>query len=184
MRSQAVVRADCRCDFLRILRPDARVHSLAPVAVRPAVEAALADGREVVGHEIRADLVAFVHHCPELSRPGLNRKRRRIAQPRGIGPMRAGCGVHLPDHGPIDFRVHSALGDVAVGADAHVQEASIRARRQRLRPVMVDRRRQVRDFHRRTVGAGRALDVVEPHQRILVGRRRDGRRRARGRKAR
>src|SRR3546814_386328 len=37
MRSQRIIGTDGRSDLLRILRTDARVHILAPVAVRPAV---------------------------------------------------------------------------------------------------------------------------------------------------
>src|SRR5688500_3953670 len=38
VRAQAVVGADCRCDFFRSLGTHARIHVAAPVTVRPAVE--------------------------------------------------------------------------------------------------------------------------------------------------
>src|SRR3546814_7494960 len=51
MRSQRIIGTDGRSDLLRILRTDARVHILAPVAVRPAVATAFPDGSDVVGDE-------------------------------------------------------------------------------------------------------------------------------------
>src|SRR5690606_16251402 len=85
------------------------------------------------------------------------------------GLVRAGGGIDLPDQGAIDLGGHAALGDVAVGADAHVQVAAVLAGGQRLGPVVVDRRGQVGDLHRRAAGAGLSVRVVELHQRVLVG---------------
>src|SRR3546814_13951793 len=55
---------DRRGDLLRILRPHARVLILAPIAVGPAVESTFTDGCEIVWNKVRAEFVAFVHHCP------------------------------------------------------------------------------------------------------------------------
>src|SRR5690606_22892397 len=105
---------------------------------RPAVEAAVADRGQVVGHEVRADLVALVHHRPELAAAGLDGERGRVAQAGGIGPVHAGGHVDLPDHGAVLLGGHAALGDVAVRADADVQVAAVGAGRHRLGPVVVD----------------------------------------------
>src|SRR3546814_2139452 len=48
MRSQRIIGTDGRSDLLRLLRTAARVHLLAPVAVRPAVEIGRASCRERV----------------------------------------------------------------------------------------------------------------------------------------
>ena len=169
MRSQAVVRTDRRRHFRRISRPDTGIDRLPPVAVRPAIEAALAHGREVVGYEVGTDFIPLVYDRPELSCPRLNRKGGGIAQSRGVGPVRAGRHIHFPNHGPVDLRLHPPFGDVAVGADSHIQETTVRARRQGFGPVVIDRRRKVRDLHRRPAGARVALDVIKAHQRVLVG---------------
>ncbi|MNE34045.1 hypothetical protein D3C80_1277480 [compost metagenome] len=83
--------------------------------------------------------------------------------------MCAGLGIDLPDHGPIDLHLQAALGDIAVRADTHIQEAAIRADGQRLGPMVVDFGRQVGDLGWRAVGLGLAFLVVKAHQRILVG---------------
>src|SRR3546814_16969846 len=69
----------------------------------------------------------------------------------------------------VDLGGHATLGDVAVGTDRDVQEASVLAGGQRLGPVVIDRRRQVGDLDRRAAGPGLAFAVVEAHQRVLVG---------------
>src|SRR3546814_2475695 len=70
MRSQAVIRTDRRGDLLRILRPHARFHILAPIAVGPAVESTFTDGCGIVWNQVRAAYGAFVNHCPSLTRHG------------------------------------------------------------------------------------------------------------------
>lgn len=99
----------------------------------------------------------------------MNRERGRVANASGVGFVRAGGGIDLPDHRPIDFHFHAALGDVAVGADAHVQLAPVLTHRQGLGPVVVDLRRQVGDCGRRATGFGLAVGVVKAHQRVLIG---------------
>src|SRR5690606_27382772 len=84
VRAQRVVRLDRRGDFIGILRADAVVHILAPVAIGPAVEGAFLDGRKVVGHQVAADLVAFVHDRPQLARARLYGQCRGVARVRGL----------------------------------------------------------------------------------------------------
>ena len=67
MGAEAVIRLDRLRDHFRLLRMDALVHVLAPVAVRPAVEAALFYRRKVVGDEVRTDLVALVDDGEQLA---------------------------------------------------------------------------------------------------------------------
>src|SRR3546814_2422583 len=47
----------------------------------------------------------------------------------------------------VDLGGHATLGDVAVGTDRDVQEASVLAGGQRLGPVVIDRRRQRSEEH-------------------------------------
>src|SRR3546814_2694426 len=114
------MRTGRRVDLLRILRHHARVHILAPIAVGPAVESTFTDGCEIVWNKVRAEFVAFVHHCPSLTRSGLDREGSGIAEASSIGFVRAGPGIDLPHHGPVYLGRHSALGDVAVGPDADI----------------------------------------------------------------
>ena len=55
------------------------VYILAPVAVRPPVECAFAHGGEIVRDQIWTDFIAFVYHCPQLIRTGLDGERGGIA---------------------------------------------------------------------------------------------------------
>ena len=52
---------------------------------------------------------------------------------------------------------------------ADVQELAICAGGQRLRPMMIDRRWQIRDFHGLRTGLCLAILVLKSHDRILVG---------------
>jgi hypothetical protein len=169
VRSEAVVGSNRCTNFVRVLRPHAGIYILAPIAVRPPVERAFAHGGEIVGNQIGTDFVAFVHYCPELVRAGLDGQRGGIAQASGIGLVCSGLHVDLPYHRAVDVGCHAALRDVAVRTDSYVQEPATRARGQRLRPMMVDRRRQIRDFHRLPTRLCLAVLVLESHDRILVG---------------
>src|SRR5690606_38638088 len=97
VRAQGIVRGDRGGDLLRVLRLDPGVDVLAPVGPGPAVEAALAHRGQVVGDQVRADLVALVDHRPQLAAAGLDRQRRRVAQAAGVFAVHAGRGVDLPD---------------------------------------------------------------------------------------
>jgi hypothetical protein len=72
VRSEAVVRTDRGGYLLRILRMHAGVDVLAPVAVGPAIEAAVLHRGQIIRHKIRADLVALVGDGPELAVAGLD----------------------------------------------------------------------------------------------------------------
>ena len=103
---------------MRVARTDARVHMLSPIAVGPAVEAAFAHRGQIIGHEVGAELVALVHHRPQLAGFGAEGERSGIAKAGGIAFVHPGLRVDLPHHGTIDFGRQTALGKVAVRADA------------------------------------------------------------------
>src|SRR5690606_13908251 len=121
-------------DLLRILWPHTVVDVLPPVAIRPAVEAAFAYRRQVIRHQVLAQLVPLVHHRPQLPRARLDRQRRRVAQAGRVGLVGTALGIDLPDQRAGDFGLHAALGDVAVGADADIQKAAVGADGQRFGP--------------------------------------------------
>lgn len=58
--AERVIGLDRPGDHVRTRRFDARIDDLAPIAPRPAVEGARSDRRQVIGHEIAANLVALV----------------------------------------------------------------------------------------------------------------------------
>src|SRR5687767_3525426 len=94
----------------------ARVHVLPEVAVRPAVESAVANRGHVIGNEIAAELVALVDGDPQRSGARLPRHPDGIAEPTRENAMRAAREIHLPDRGASYLVLHSVIARVAVGA--------------------------------------------------------------------
>src|SRR5699024_3149527 len=112
-------------DLFRVLRLHPRILVRTPVGVGPAVEAAFAHRGQVVGHQVGPKLVALVHHRPQLAGTGLDGQRGGIAQAAGVLAVHPGLRVDLPYHRAVLLGGHAALGDVAVGADADVEEAAV-----------------------------------------------------------
>ena len=137
--AEAVIRPDRLGDHRGVLRMHAHIDVLAPVAVRPAVEGALLDRGQVVGDQVRADLVPLIDDGEQLSRAGLDRQVRWVARSAGVNPLGAGQPVDFVDGRASLLDGHPVLGDVAVRADAHVELRSIGADHHRLGPVVVDR---------------------------------------------
>src|SRR5690606_11209894 len=109
------------------------------VAVGPAVEVPVLYRRHVVGYQVAADLVTFVHRRPEPAVMRLPGQPVGIAQSGCKDAGLAGCRVHQPDGGTSDLVFHAVLADVAVGPYGHVQPAAVGTGNHVLRPVMVDR---------------------------------------------
>src|SRR4029077_15183248 len=151
MGAQRVIGNDRLLDQIRTLRLDARVEMLAPIAVRPAVEAAVLHRGHVIGHEIGAELVPFVDDGPQRAAFRLEGQAVGIAQATREDLPAAGCPLDLPDGGAVHLRPHAVFGDVAVGADADVKERAAWACHQALGPVVVDGAAG----KRRQYGAGR-----------------------------
>src|SRR3954470_20834772 len=80
MVAERVIRLDCLGDEIGALGLPAGVHMSAVIAVRPAVEGAVAHRGQIVGNEIAAELVALVRHRPQLTARGLPTHSVRIAQ--------------------------------------------------------------------------------------------------------
>src|SRR3546814_17883425 len=111
MRSRAVSRTERRGDLLRILRPHARVYILAPIAVGTAVESTFTDGCEIVWNTVRAEFVAFVHHCLPLTRFGLKREGRWSPEDSTMGLVRGCAGMELPNKGTVCRGAPYDMGD-------------------------------------------------------------------------
>ena len=116
----------------------ALVHVLAKVAVGPAVEGAFLHGREVVGHQVVAQLVALVHHRPQGAGAGLPVHAVGVAQAVGKQPLVAAGAVDFPDGGAPLFGGHAVFSNVAVRADGGIELLAVRAGNQVLGPVVVD----------------------------------------------
>src|SRR5690625_7276155 len=82
--------------------------------------------------------------------------------------MSTGIGVYFPDQRPVHFGRHTAFSDIAIRADAHGEKSSVRAGRQRLGPMMVDRAGPTGDLRRRATGFGLYSRGPESDQRRLV----------------
>ena len=52
--------------------------------------------------------------------------------------MHARFGINFPHLGAVNLRCHAAFGDIAVGANTHVQEFTVGAGGHRFRPVVID----------------------------------------------
>src|SRR6476646_9694924 len=83
MGAQRVIGNDRLLDQIWTLRLDARVEMLAPIAVRPAVEAAVLHRGHVIGHE--------------------------VAQAAREDAPAAGCPLDLPDGGAVHLRPHAVF---------------------------------------------------------------------------
>ena len=62
----------------------------------------------------------------------------RVAQAAREDAPPAGRAIHLPDGRAVLLRFHAVFGDVAVRADADIEQRAVRARDQALGPVMID----------------------------------------------
>src|SRR5690606_35139949 len=136
--AQGVVRRDGGGNLVRVLRPHAVVDILAPVAVGPAVEASFLYRCQVIRHQVLPYFVPFVDYRPQLPGTRLDGEGSRVTQAGCVGFVSARLGVDLPDERTIHFGLHATLGEVAVGTDTHIEEATVRADGQRLGPVMID----------------------------------------------
>ncbi len=169
VRADGVVRHDGLGHQVRALRLHALVHVLAVVAVGPAVEAVFLHRGQVIGHQVGTDLVALVGHRPQLASARLQVQAGGVADARCVDAAATGGHVHFQHHRAAVFDSQPVLGDVAVGAHAHVQLAAIGARAQILGPVVVDGAGQVGELAAPVGHAGFAGHVVVLHDVAGVG---------------
>ena len=79
MRAQGIVRHDRARDELRPLRLDTGIHMLTKITIGPSVKTTVSDGGHVIRHQVTAQLIALVHHCPECARVRFPRQAVWIA---------------------------------------------------------------------------------------------------------
>src|SRR5262249_52724698 len=104
------------------LRLDPGIDVLAEIAVRPAVESALLHRGQIVGNEIRPEFVPFVDNGPEHTTLRLEGQTSRIAQTAGKDAKPSCRAIDFENVGAVLLRLHAILGDVAVRADADIQQ--------------------------------------------------------------
>src|SRR4051794_22342747 len=97
MWAERVVGRDGLRDQVGALWLDASVDVLSIVAVREAVERAIAHRRHVVGHEVTAQLIAFVHRDPQRACVGLPREPDGVAQSAREDTVHARRWIDFPD---------------------------------------------------------------------------------------
>src|ERR1700730_17772885 len=132
MRSQEHIGNNRLRHQLRLLRVHARVHIVADVAVRPAIEAAIFHRSEVLRRKIVAEAVAFIDTGPELAGYGFERDSDRVTQAGGVQPRILAIGIAYGNGSAA--RVALDI-DVRCRTDAHEKMVAVRAETERPRRV-------------------------------------------------
>ncbi len=111
---------------LRMLALVARVLMSTHVPPRPAVEAALLDVGDVVGHEVVAESVALVGGAPQLAGDGVDGFADAVAQAPGVDLDELAVGRELEHVGAMKFfRMGVGVVDVGVRADGGEELAAV-----------------------------------------------------------
>ena len=118
--AQREIRGDRGRDPGRVLR-HAVVDDPVPVAIGPAVEAAVAHRGQIVGRRLVAQRVALVDHRPQGTRRRLPRHADGIAQAGGEDAGLAALEVELVDGGAAFLCRHAAVADIGQRADADIE---------------------------------------------------------------
>ena len=129
MTTERVVRRDGFGNRGGILR-HAIVHRLPPVAIGPAVEAAVADRGQIVRRRLVAQAVALVNHCPQRAGLRLPCEAHRVPQTAGEDAALTACQIKLVDGSPAFFDHHAMFGDIAERAHSDIEFPAIGARQQ------------------------------------------------------
>ena len=166
---QRIIWLDRAGDQIRVLRLDPLIDVLAVIAVRPTVEGARRHRRHIVGHQIVADLVAFVDRNPQLAALGVPGQPDGVTQSGRVDPARPCHPVDLEDVGTIGFFGHAEVRHVRVRSYADIQLGPVRTGDQTLGPVVVSLSRQVGQLGGRGRDGRLALDVGEADHCIGVG---------------
>lgn len=124
----------------------------------------------VVRDQVRADFIALVDDGPQGACLRLPSKAVWIAQATGEYPRTPCCPVHFPDRRAILLRLDAILGDVAVRADADIEQRAITAGDQAFCPMVINGAAGPRRQNRSLLGylgCSRCLGVA--HDRTGVG---------------
>ncbi len=139
MARQRIVGRDRLFHEIGAFRTDAWIDVLAVITPGPAVKAALLHGCHIIGNQVRAELVTFVHHGPKSARLGMEVEPIGIANTRGKNFCCTRLAIDLPDCGTSLLRLDPPLTRIGVGSDRGVEKASVGAESEILRPMVVDR---------------------------------------------
>ena len=135
----------------------ARIFVRADVGVRPAVEAALLDVGEVIGHQVVAQGVALLHGGPQRIGSRIPMQPDGIARAGGVGLMTAAIRIVAVDGG-----AHGVLAGRYIGAraDADIQLLARAIEQQAARPVAVTESLQRNHFLARAGGHGFGIVLI------------------------
>jgi len=143
---------------------------LAVIAVRPSVEDSVLHRGHIVGHQVAADLIAFVDGSPECTALRLPGKAIGVAQARGKDVRTACCWINFPDGGAVDLVFHTVFAGIAIGADRDIQTRTIAAGDYIFGPVMVDRTcGQIKHFYTGLIDLSFAGVIGKAHKFIGIG---------------
>ena len=105
--------------FSRMLAGKSRILVWSRVIPGPAVESAFLDVRNVVGNEIVAQGVAFIHRYPELACLRMHGQAGSISNAGCVDPLPSSVRVELEHIGAVSFRF--TIGNVRLGADTDIE---------------------------------------------------------------
>ena len=116
MGTDSKVRRNCLGDHIRTFWRHPRIDRATKIAPWPAVEGAVLHRRNVVGHEVRAEFVAFIYRSPERAGRWLPAHAVGVAKPGGENALLAGGEVDFPDRSAPFLHLDPILADIRIGA--------------------------------------------------------------------
>src|SRR3546814_8589156 len=93
--------------------------------------------RQIVRHQIIAQTIACIDRRPQLRAVRDHCQSSRITQATGVNANTGAIRVEFENVRPLRFGLHPAIGDIAAGANRHVELATVSARDQIARPVAI-----------------------------------------------
>ena len=94
---------------------------LSVITVGPAIKGAVADGSDVIGHQIGAELIALVDRYPQLARLRLPGEANRIAHTAREDAMFACRAIDFPYRGTSLFVQDAVFAFVTVRPNRRVE---------------------------------------------------------------
>src|ERR1700735_4550173 len=120
MAAERVIRPDRLGDHGRVLRYPI-VHRLSPIAIRPAVESAVAHRGQIIRGRLVAETIALVDNGPEHSGGRLPRQTYSVTQTACENAIRTACQIQFVDRRAAFLDLHALIGDVGERTDAGIE---------------------------------------------------------------
>src|SRR5262245_42788749 len=117
VRHEQDIRNDCLSNQVRALRGDCRIEILSDVRIWPAIETAVANRRDVIGHKIVSELIAFVNRRPQCVCSRIERETNGISQAACKYTFSGTVGIEF-EYGSTPFVIVGSC--VRCGAYGHV----------------------------------------------------------------